>query len=127
MASQAPPKRLFAVIEDDAAVLNSLQFALEAQGHEVCLFERAGDAIASGKIMEADCLLIDYALPDMDGLTMLAALRRRGLTAPAVIVASNPSTRCRRDAEKAGAPVIEKPIMGDALNVVLLSILADRV
>jgi FixJ family two-component response regulator len=106
------PKRLVAVIEDDEAVLNSLQYMLEAQGHRVCLFERAQNAIDSLDIMSADCLLIDYALPDSDGLTMLAALRRRGLACPAIIIASNPPARCVTGAEKVGAVLAARPVAG---------------
>jgi FixJ family two-component response regulator len=115
---------LIAVVEDDGAVLNSLQFMLEARGHRVCLFERAQEAIDSREIMLADCLLIDYALPDIDGLTMLDALRRRGLASPAIVIASNPSMRCVAGAAQAGAPLIEKPIMGDELNDLLDEVLA---
>ena len=118
-------KRLFAVIEDDVAVLNSLQYVLEIQGQEVCAFESAQAAIDSDRIMQADCLIIDYVLPDMDGLTMLGILRRGGLACPAVVIASNPTSRCRAAAEAAGAPLVEKPIMGRDLDDVLTRLLAS--
>ncbi len=108
-------KLLIAIVEDDRAVLNSLQFALEAQGYAVCGFERAVDALNSSEIMSADCLVLDYGLPDVDGVALLLALRRRGAASPAMIIASNPSARCRQEASLAGAPVIEKPLMGDVL------------
>jgi FixJ family two-component response regulator len=121
MESKKPPagrdgRALVAVVEDDQAVLHSLQFTLEAEGWEVCAFERALDALNSRRVLDANCLVIDYVLPDIDGVTLLNALRARGQGAPAVIVASTPSVRCRLDAAAAGAPLIEKPLMGDYLN-----------
>lgn len=108
--------RLIAVIEDDRAVLDALEFTLETQGYAVCPFERGRDALRSRKITGADCLVIDYAMPEMDGITLLRALRRRGLKCPAIIIASNPTLECRRGALAANAPLIEKPLMDDVLG-----------
>lgn len=116
-------QRHLAIIEDDNAVLGAVEFVLEAYGYQVDGFGCAKDAIDSPKILEADCLVIDYALPDIDGLAALKLLRERGLSCPAIIIASNPSERCRAAAEKAGAPLIEKPIMGEALVDILQEML----
>ena len=77
---------LIAIVGDDQAVLNSLEFSLEAQGYDVCAFEDAGDALASQRIAAADCLVIDYGLPDGDGVTLLQGLRQRGVDCPAIII-----------------------------------------
>jgi DNA-binding response OmpR family regulator len=106
---------LIAVVEDDLAVLNSLEFALRAEGYAVCIATCAADAKASLDFPRADCLVLDYALPDETGLTLLRALRRDGLRCPAVVIASNPTLECRRQAAAAGAPLIEKPLMGGEL------------
>ena len=108
-------RRLIAIVEDDAAVLHSLEFDLEAQGYAVCAFSRAAAAIGSPDILAADCLVIDYALPDGDGVALIRSLRRRGVQCPAIIIASNPTARSLLQAEAVGAPVIEKPLMGDVL------------
>ncbi|MDP1632731.1 MAG: response regulator [Caulobacter sp.] len=126
MSELSARRPLVAIIEDDAAVLHSLQFALEAQGYEVCLFERAQDAIDSREIQDAGCLLIDYGLPDLDGLSMLEALRRRGLDCPAIIIAGHLNARCRKEAGRAGAVLVEKPIMGDLLNELLRDAMAGK-
>jgi len=114
--TQAGPHRLIAVVEDDKAVLNSLQFALEAEGYAVCAFESCADALTSPSIGGAECLVLDFALPDMDGVELLHVLRNRGLGCPAIIIASNPTARCRREAAASGAPLLEKPLMGEALT-----------
>lgn len=114
--SRTKAPRLIAVVEDDPAVRHSLAFDLEAQGYSVCAFERATEALVSAVIPTADCLVIDYALPDLDGAALLLALRRRGLACPAIIIASTPSTRCRREAARAKAPLLEKPLMGGVLD-----------
>ncbi len=115
MHSLEPRLSLIAIVEDDVAVLNSLEFALGAQGYAVCAFERALDALHSDEILGADCLLTDYALPDLDGAALLHALRSRGLTCPAIFIASSPTARCRQEALQAKAPLIEKPLLGENL------------
>ena len=113
-ASSAHP-RLIAIVEDDLAVLNSLEFALRAEGYAVCLATCAADAKASPDFLRADCIVLDYALPGETGTSLLAHLRHRGLDCPAIVIASNPTRECRRQAAAAGAPLVEKPLMGGAL------------
>ena len=60
--------------------------------------------------------MIDYALPDLDGTSLLKTWRAHGVTAPAIIIASNPTARCWREAAEAKVPVLEKPLLGDELT-----------
>jgi FixJ family two-component response regulator len=123
MSPRPAARPLIAVVEDDPAVRNSLEFALGTHGFEVCAFERAADALDSPRVAAADCLVIDYALPDVHGVELLCRLRRRGVVCPAIIIASNPGQRCRREAEQAGAPIVEKPLMGGVLSEQIRSML----
>jgi FixJ family two-component response regulator len=107
---------MIAVIEDDVAVLHSLQFALEAQGYRVCAFERASEALSRPALQGVDCLVIDYGLPDLTGVALLGRLRKRGVTCPAVFIASTPTARCRREVAASGAQLVEKPLLGDVLG-----------
>ncbi len=117
MGAQRPDNsRLIGVIEDDPAVLHSLEFSLRAEGYGVCAFVDGADAGDSLEILQADCLVIDYALADGTGVDLLRALRQRGMTCPAIVIASNPTMLCRHEAGAAGAPLVEKPLMGDVLN-----------
>lgn len=106
---------LIAVVEDDGDVLSALRFALEADGYSVCAFPDPAQALGSRCIDDAECLVIDYGLPGMDGVELMQALRRRNVGCPAIIITGNPTERCRREASAAGAPVLEKPLMAHAL------------
>lgn len=106
-----------AIVEDDPAVLNSLEFMFTTEGYRVSAYDCAGDAAASDALRSADCLIVDYGLPDFDGLTLLRRLRNGGFTAPAIVIASMPSQRCRREARDLAAPLVEKPLQGDSLGL----------
>jgi len=110
------PKLLIGIVEDDAAVLHSLEFALQAEGYAVCPFLNAEEASACRELLEADCIVLDYGLPGTTGVAVLRALRRRGMACPAIVIASNPTARCRSDSRRAGAPLIEKPLLGEDLS-----------
>lgn len=114
--TQGSPHPLIAVVEDDSAVRSSLQFSLEAEGYDVCVFENALQALASPAFERADCMVIDYGLPGMDGLELMRILRQRRIDCPAIIITGQPTVRCRLEADAAGAPLLEKPLIGLALS-----------
>jgi FixJ family two-component response regulator len=104
------------LVDDDPAVLASLHFSLELEGFAVEGFDNAEEVLAHASLASPACLVIDYRLPGMDGLSLLQRLRERGQSCPAVIITSNPSRRVRQRTTDAGAVLIEKPLLGDGLT-----------
>jgi two-component system, LuxR family, response regulator FixJ len=107
MTRRANPARIV-VVEDDAPLLGALAFALEAEGWEASTFASPAEALAG--VGSAACLLIDYNLPQMDGLTLISRLREQGVDAPAILITARPDERCRRRARAAGVAIVEKPL-----------------
>ena len=102
------------VVDDDPALLGSLEFALRAEGYRVhgC----AGPAAALEPMAEAPaCMVIDYRLQDTDGVDLAMRLRRKGVTAPMILITTNPDARCRAKAARCGAVIVEKPLLDDNL------------
>lgn len=119
------PELLIGVVEDDPALLHSLEFALQAEGYAVCALATAEAASRSSDLAGAACLVLDYALGDATGVALLRALRRRGLSCPAILIASNPTAQCRRESRSVGAPLIEKPLIGPELSAAIRTALAQ--
>ena len=107
--------RLVLVVEDDPAVRNSLKFSLEIEGFTVLAYSGANEVLNEPKISDAACLIIDYQLPEMNGLEMLRQLRDRHVSAPAILITSHPDAAVRRRAAEARVPIIEKPLLDNAL------------
>lgn len=114
-APPTPPPMLL-LVDDDPAVRASLQFSFELEGFEVEAFDSGETLMAQESLARHDCLILDYRLPGVDGLTLLSLLRDRGETCPAVIITSNPPRSVRARASNAGAVLIEKPLLSDDLT-----------
>jgi FixJ family two-component response regulator len=104
------------IVDDDPAVRSSLQFALELDGYEVRLRSNASEVLDGEDFSDVACLVIDVRLPGMSGLDLLAELRRRSVTIPAVLITSDPPLMVRERARREGVPIVEKPLLGNALS-----------
>lgn len=109
-------RALILVVDDDTAVLNSLGFMLETEGFEVCAFSDIGELLHADSIREANCLVVDYRMPAMNGFDVLRSLRRRRITAPAILITPRCDETLLGRAVAAGfARVVEKPHLEDEL------------
>jgi CheY-like chemotaxis protein len=103
------------VISDDLAVRNSLKFWLEIEGLTVRGYVSGADLFGAGDLARCDCYVVDQKMSTMSGLDLIAQLRGRHFTAPAILITSHPSLSLRQRAEKAEVPIVEKPLVGNAL------------
>jgi two-component system response regulator FixJ len=122
LAVKTPPtppaaEHVVLVIDDDPAVRSSLKFSLEVEGFTVRVYAGAHELLSDDADLPAkSCLLIDYYMPTMNGLELLARLRDRGLSIPAVVITGHPNRRLRERIAAAGVPLIEKPFLGHILT-----------
>jgi len=103
------------VVDDDADLLAALRFSLELDGLRVIAHQTAETVKASELPAANACLILDYRLPSANGLELLHTLRAQGIALPAILVTSHASPEVRRQTREAGALLIEKPLLGDAL------------
>jgi two-component system, LuxR family, response regulator FixJ len=63
-----------------------------------------------------DCLVIDYKMPDMNGIDLVGQLRRNDVAAPVVLITGYPDENIGARAAAAGVEhVLLKPLLGDSL------------
>jgi FixJ family two-component response regulator len=112
-----PPSqyRLIAIVDDDAAVRDSLKFTLMVEGFAAHLYSNAEQLLAEPRLPHFDCLIVDQNMPGMNGLELILALRDRKITAPAILITSHPNALLREQADAAGVPIVEKPFLNSAL------------
>lgn len=107
--------RAVLIVDDDPAVRSSLQFCLEVEGFLVRTYSGAAELLNDRDLPESGCLVIDYRLPHLNGLELLSELRRREILLPAILVTTHPSASVRARTAAAGAVLIEKPHLNEAL------------
>ena len=113
------------VVDDDVAVLGALKFALESEGFEVRDYLGAVALLSDLHMPPFGCLVIDYRMPIMDGLELVATLRERGITAPAIIITGRTNKDLDAQAAKIGIRrVLEKPLSDGALVAAIRTALA---
>ena len=103
------------VISDDLAVRNSLKFWLEIEGLTVRGYVSGADLLSAGDLARCDCYVVDQKTSATSALNLIAQLRDRHFTAPAILIASHPSRSLREQAERADVPIVEKPLVGNGL------------
>ena len=108
-----PPTIL--LVETDPAVANALRFSFELDGFDVRAFED-GEALFACHLPSRGCLIIDHSLPEVNGWSLLERLRAAHITLPVILIATNPPRALRLQAAASGTPLIEKPLLTDALR-----------
>lgn len=104
-----------AVVDDDAAVLESLRFLLELAGFQVATYSSAIDYLERSDISPR-CIILDHHMPKMTGLELTARLRADGNQVPILLITSFPSPAIvARAAEIGIARVLDKPPTEDDL------------
>jgi two-component system response regulator FixJ len=104
------------VVDDDAAVRDSLKFALELEGMNVCVYEGSAQLLADANRLSHGCLVVDFSMPVMDGLELLDRLRDLQVHLPAILITGKANAVLRSRAAGSGIRlVLEKPLEDSAL------------
>ena len=99
------------VVDDDAAVRQSLKFALELEGMNVRLYESGDELLADPELPTHGCLVVDYYMPAMNGVELMDKLHGRLVKLPAILITARATDDMRQRARNSGfSQVIEKPL-----------------
>ncbi len=113
--TMAITRPIIAVVDDDAAVRNSLKFSLEIDGFAIRTYASAEELLGSGDPDNFQCLVVDQDMPRMTGLELVTALRAQGVKVPVLLISGHVTPAVTRKASVAGIPIIEKPFLGNGL------------
>jgi two-component system response regulator MprA len=91
------------VVDDDAPIRRMLQRTLVAEGYQVALAVDGGDALAAIERSVPDLLVLDVAMPGVDGLAVCRRARERGLATPILLLTARDAVSDRVDGLDAGA------------------------
>jgi FixJ family two-component response regulator len=111
---------LVSVVDDDESVRESLPDLLREFGFAVETFASAEEFLASGRIDETRCLILDIAMPGMSGPDLQRELTRRRQEVPIVFITAHADQSVRpRLLERGAVACLLKPFSDTALREAL--------
>ena len=114
------------LVDDDQEVLEFLHTLLEVEGFAAVLAGDASAALQALRDGDVRLILLDIAMPEVDGLQLCRQIKANPGTAgiPVVVVSARPGQHVEEEARAAGADdFMRKPFDNDEL----LSLLRERV
>ena len=118
-------KHRILVVDDEEKLRRVIELQLSAAGYDV---DKAASAEEGLRLAErADLVLTDLKLPGMDGLELLAAIRRQNMQAPVIVMTAFGTIEVAVQAMKTGAvDFLLKPFSLDHLMAVIQKALEVR-
>jgi len=115
---------LVSVVDDDESVRESLPDLLKEFGFAASTFSSAEEFLASDRVRQTKCLILDVAMPGMPGPDLQQELIRRRQEIPIIYITANRDKTIRRRLIEQGAvECLFKPFsdtaLQEALNVAL--------
>lgn len=105
------------IVDDDAAVRDSLALLLSLRGLPTAVFGSAEDFLQVLQPHWQGCVVADIRMPGMSGLDLQAALQARAPQLPVIIITAHGDIAAARQAFKASAvDFFEKPYDEDRLT-----------
>jgi DNA-binding NtrC family response regulator len=106
------------IVDDDPVQRRLAEAAVRRFGFEPRVAETGMDALALLKSEGADVVLLDLVMPGLDGLGVLAEMRKGGIATPVIVQTSNGSIDTVVTAMRAGAvDFVVKPAGAERLQV----------
>jgi FixJ family two-component response regulator len=113
------------VVDDEEALRDSLKWLLETEGLHVETYGSADEFLRSYYPGRAGCLLLDVAMPGMNGLELQEYFTHHDINLPIIIITGHGDVAMAVRALKAGAiDFIEKPFNDEKLLASIRSALA---
>jgi FixJ family two-component response regulator len=107
---------LVCAVDDELAICESLDGLLRSAGFAVRTFPSAKEFLDWSANNEADCLILDFAMPGMNGMELRQALLDRGNCIPIIFATAVGHESLWNQLVACGAfAVFHKPLDADAL------------
>jgi two-component system nitrogen regulation response regulator NtrX len=111
------------VVDDEAAIRDSLRMILEYEDYEFVGSGSGPDAIAQVQRDRPDLVLLDIKMPGMDGIEVLRKLHAIDETLPIVMISGHGTTATAVEAVRSGAiDFLDKPLSSERVIVTVQNV-----
>ena len=120
-------KQTILVIDDEAAIRDSLRMILEYDGYDTLLARGGQEGLERVARDRPDLVLLDVKMPGRDGLEILRDLRELDELLPVVMISGHGTVSTAVEATKLGAfDFLEKPLSSERVRLSLRNALNQR-
>lgn len=89
---------LVAVVDDDAAVRDSLDSLIRSLGFQVAVFSSAEEFLGAAELNNVGCLITDVQMPNMSGVELHEYLTAKNIHIPTLFITAFPEETVRKRA-----------------------------
>jgi two-component system response regulator FixJ len=108
------------VIDDDAAMRDSLEFLLDSAGFDITLFDSAQHFLDALPGLTFGCVVSDVRMPGIDGIELLKHMKMMRSSFPILIMTGHGDVPLAVEAMKLGAiDFLEKPFEDERLTTMI--------
>jgi FixJ family two-component response regulator len=114
--TDSPAAPRISIVDDDASIREALQSLMRSVQFNVEAFASAEDFLASERVKDTSCLILDVYLPGMNGFELQTRLNADHRTIPIIFITAHADEASRERALKAGAvELLGKPVRREPL------------
>jgi FixJ family two-component response regulator len=115
VTDKSPPRHI-SIVDDDASIREALKSLMRSVRFHVDAFASAEEFLASERVDDTACLILDVYLPGMNGFELQSHLKTEGRDIPIIFITAHSDEASRQRALKGGAiDFLSKPVRRDTL------------
>jgi len=115
VTAKSPPCHI-SIVDDDASIREALKGLMRSVRFCADAYGSAEEFLASERINDTACLILDVYLPGMNGFELQNHLKAEGRTIPIIFITAHSDEVSRQRALKGGAiDFLSKPVRRDTL------------
>ena len=104
------------IVDDDASIREALKSLMRSVRFSVDAFGSAEEFLASERVNNTTCLILDVYLPGMNGFELQSHMKTKGRAIPIIFITAHSDEGSRQRALKGGAAdFLSKPVRREAL------------
>jgi FixJ family two-component response regulator len=110
VTEKSPPRHI-SIVDDDASIREALKSLMRSVRFGVDAYGSAEEFLASERVNDTACLILDVYLPGMNGFELQNHLKAGGRTIPIIFITAHSDEASRQRALKGGAiDFLGKPV-----------------
>lgn len=121
-ADGTPYRGLVLIVDDEDHLATAVETLIQRAGYRTCIVDDGAKALAAARSLHPDLMLLDYELPELNGLEVIEQLRRDPQTRHLRVLLNSSAQLSLADVQRADG-FLSKPFTERLLNAMMQRVL----